>query len=135
MTGEEGTRRTVDALYAAFLAGDPEGMLALMADDVEVRFLGQGTFRGVDAARRFFAFAGGLLRDVDFRIQTVIIDGEVAAAVWEETATTAAGEPWENHGVDVIHVRDGRIVSLHENNDVTLVRRHFPPYRDSGDTA
>ncbi len=135
MTVEEDTRRTVDALYTAFLRGDAEGMLALMAEDVEVRFLGQGTFHGVDAARRFFAFAGGLLRDVDFRIETVIVDGEIAAAVWEETATTAAGEPWENHGVDVIRVRDGRIVSLHENNDVTLVRRHFPPYRDAGETA
>jgi hypothetical protein len=28
----------------------------------------------------------------------------------------------------VIRVRDGRIVSLHENNDVRLVREHFPPY-------
>jgi hypothetical protein len=32
-------------------------------------------------------------------------------------------------------VRDGRIVSLHENNDVTLVYRHFPPYRDAGEPA
>lgn len=133
MTAEADTRRTVDALYAAFLAGDPEGMLALMADDVEVRFLGQGTFHGIDAARRFFAFAGGLLRDVDFRIGTVIIDGDVGCAVWEETATTAAGEPWENHGVDVIRVRDGRVTALHENNDVALVYRHFPPYRGVGE--
>jgi ketosteroid isomerase-like protein len=131
VTHEADTRRVVDALYAAFLAGDPEGMLALMAEDVEVSFLGQGTFRGLAAARRFFDFAGGLLRDVDFRIKTVIVDGEVGSAVWEETATTAGGEPWENHGVDVIRVRDGRIVSLHENNDVTLVHRHFPPYSDS----
>jgi ketosteroid isomerase-like protein len=83
VTGEADTRRTVDALYAAFLAGDPEGMLAQMADDVDVRFLGQGTFHGVEAARRFFGFAGGLLRDVDFRIQALIIDGDVGCAVWE----------------------------------------------------
>ena len=131
MTREAETRRVVDALYAAFLGGDAEGMLALMADDVEVRFLGQGTFHGLPAARRFMAFAGGLLRDVDFRIKHLFVDGDVGCCIWEETATTAAGEPWENHGVDVIGVRDGQIAFLHENNDVTLVYRHFPPYVDS----
>jgi ketosteroid isomerase-like protein len=125
------TREVVDALYAAFLAGDGEGMIALMADDVEVTFLGQGTFHGIPAVRRFMGFSASLLRDVDFRIQTVIIDGEVGATVWEESATTRDGKPWENHGVDVIRVRDGRVVALHENNDVRLVREHFPPYEDA----
>ena len=131
MTDDAETRRVVNALYAAFLAGDAEGMLALMADDVEVRFLAQGTFHGLPAARRFMAFAGGLLSDVDFRIKDLFVDGDVGCCIWEETATTAAGEPWENHGVDLIGVRDGRIAFLHENNDASLVHRHFPPYRDS----
>jgi ketosteroid isomerase-like protein len=122
------TREVVDALYEAFLAGDGDGMIALMADDVEVTFLGQGTFHGIPEVRRFIAFSAGLLHDVDFRIQRIIIDGDVGAAIWEESATTLDGRPWENHGVDVIRVRDGRIVSLHENNDVRLVREHFPPY-------
>jgi uncharacterized protein (TIGR02246 family) len=122
------TREVVDALYAAFLAGDGEGMIALMADDVEVTFLGQGTFHGLAEVRRFMEFSAGLLRDLDFRIRRTIVDGEGAAAIWEESATTADGQPWENHGVDVIRVRGGKIVSLHENNDVTLVHRHFPRY-------
>jgi len=129
---EPETRRVVDALYAAFLAGDAEGMLAQMSDDVEVRFLAQGTFRGIPATRRFMQFAGPLLTNLDFRIGERIFDGEVAAVIWEESATTATGEPWENHGVDVIRVRGGKVVSLHENNDVDLVYRHFPPYVDAG---
>jgi ketosteroid isomerase-like protein len=122
------TRSVVNALYEAFLSGDQEGMLGLMADDVEVRFLGQGTFHGIEETRQFMRVAAGLLRDVDFKITKIIIDGEVGCALWEETATTADGHPWENHGVDVIRVADGRIVALHENNDVTLVHKHFPPY-------
>lgn len=131
MAEDPETRRVVDALYAAFLSGDGEGMLALMADDVEVTFLGQGTFHGLPEVRRFMEFSQGLLKDVDFRIETIIIDGDVGCAIWEESAVTAAGEPWENHGVDVIRVRGGRIISLHENNDVRLVRKHFPPYEDT----
>jgi ketosteroid isomerase-like protein len=132
VTADADTKRVVDALYAAFLAGDGEGMIAQMADDVEVTFLGQGTFHGIPAVRRFMEFSASLLRDVDFRIQALIIDGEVGSAVWEESAVTRDGERWENHGVDVIRVRDGQVVSLHENNDVTLVHRHFPPYREAG---
>jgi ketosteroid isomerase-like protein len=128
---EPETRRVVAALYEAFLAGDVEGMLAQMADDVEVRFLAQGAFRGLPAVRRFMDFAGGLLTDHEFRIRKIVVDGEVGAAIWEETARTADGQPWENHGVDVIRVRDAKIVSLHENNDINLVYRHFPRYIDS----
>ena len=129
---ESETRRVVDALYAAFLAGDGEGMIAQMHDDVEVRFLGQVQLRGIPAMRRFVAFAGGLLQDVDFRIERLFVDGEVACCVWSETATTAGGKPWANHGVDVVRVREGKIVSLHENNDVNLVFEHFPSYVDEG---
>jgi ketosteroid isomerase-like protein len=127
---ERETRRVVERLYEAYLAGDAAGMRAEMAEDVEVRFLGQAELRGLDAFRRFQEFAEGLLTDLDFRIRKVIVDGEVGVTIWDETACTADGRPWENHGVDVIRVRGGRIVSLHENNDVNLVHRHFPRYGD-----
>jgi ketosteroid isomerase-like protein len=123
------TGAMVDALYDAFLRGDSDGMLALFADDISLRFLGQADLAGIDEARRFFAFAAGLLADVDFRIERKIIDGEWAAVVWNESARTASGEPWENHGVDVIRVVGERVTMLHENNDVRLVARYFPPFR------
>lgn len=128
-TGASRTKEVVDSLYRSFLAGDSEGMLSTMDDRVSVRFLGQADVVGIDEARRFFAFAGTLLHDVSFHIERTIVDGEWAAALWHETATTSAGEPWANHGIDVIRVRDGKVCVLHENNDARLVVRHFPPYR------
>jgi ketosteroid isomerase-like protein len=125
---ENETRSVVDALYKAYLAGDSEGVLVQMADDVEVRFLAQGTFRGVPAVRRFMQFSAGLLHDLDFRIRRTIVDGDAAAVIWDESATTAAGKPWENHGVDVIRVQNAKIVALHENNDINLVYEHFPRF-------
>jgi ketosteroid isomerase-like protein len=122
------TRAVVDALYEAYDRGDTEGMLALLADNVSVRFLGQADLSGIEETARFFAFASKLLKDLDFRIERKIIDGEWAAVIWEESATTASGEPWENHGVDVIRVTAGRISVLNENNDVRLVARHFPRF-------
>ena len=125
---EQDTKLVVDRLYNAYLAGDVDGMLALFADDIAFRFLGQIDARGISAARRFFAYSAGLLQDLDFRIGHKVVDGDWAAVTWTETATTAAGEPWQNHGVDVIRVAEGRIVVLHENNDCRLVRQHFPRY-------
>ncbi len=123
-----GTEHIVRDLYRAFLSGDKDGMLALMHEDVDVRFLGQAHLCGRAAASDFFDFAGTLLRDVEFSLQTIVVDGEHAAGIWQETAVTANGEPWSNHGVDVVRVRDGLVVSLHENNDVREVYRHFPAY-------
>lgn len=128
IVSETDTRRVIDSLYDAYLAGDGDGMLALMSDDIELRFLGQVDLRGIDKARAFFAFSGGLLEDLDFLIERKIVDGEWAAVTWSEAARTREGAPWENHGVDVFRVQDGRITVLHENNDVRLVHRHFPRY-------
>ncbi len=126
----DSTDQVVDHLYTAYLGGDPDGMLALMSDDVQVRFLGQACLNGIAETRRFFGFVAGLLTDLDFRVERTIVDGEWAAVTWSESARTAAGASWENHGVDVIRVVDGEIVVLHENNDVRNVHSHFPPYED-----
>ncbi len=123
------TRDVIERLYGAFLTGDSAGMLATMDDQVSIRFLGQVDAVGIEEARRFFAFAEVLLRDVSFQIERKVVDGEWAAVIWHETATTASGEPWANHGVDVIRVWDGKVCVLHESNDVRLVARHFPRYR------
>ena len=61
-------------------------------------------------------------------IGCTVAHGETAGVIWDESATTATGKAWENHGVDVIRVHGAKIVSLHENNDVNLVYEHFPRY-------
>lgn len=112
------TEETVRALYDAFLAGEKDGMLAEMADDVELRFLGARVLRGKQEASDFMDSQAGALTDVDFQLTELVVDGDCAAGIWRETATRADGTPWRNHGVDVFRVRAGRVVSLHENNDV-----------------
>ena len=122
---EQDTRRVVEALYQAYFTGDPEGMLATMSDGVEVRFLGRGDYPGIEAARRFLTGNTGMLKDLDFRIRSLIIDGEWAAAVWDETAVTIHGDAYANHGVDVFRVENGQMTILHENNDVIVHRAAF----------
>lgn len=127
---EQDTRAVVEDLYEAYFAGSPEGMLATMSDQVEVRFLGRGVFRGIDASRRFLTTNTAKLIDLDFQIRRFIVDGEFAAAVWDESATTIHGDPYQNHGVDVFRVEGGEITVLHENNDVLVHRAAFGQSED-----
>lgn len=126
LTGEEQeTKRVVDALYEAYFSGDTDAMVDLMSDDVWIRFLGRTDFRGKTEARKFFKENTPMLEDLDFQIHKLIIDGAYATAIWSETARTIHGEDYSNHGVDVFEVRDGEIVSVHENNDINIHRSHF----------
>lgn len=122
---EQRTRRTVDGLYEAYFAGDADGMIRYMAPNVEVRFLGRGTYRGIDEVRRFLTTNTSKFAELDFNIREIVVDGAVAAAIWDETATTSDGRPYQNHGVDVFEVAEEGIVVLHENNDILEHRATF----------
>ncbi len=122
---EQRTRAAVDRLYQCYFAGDSDGMVDTMSEDVWVRFLGRADFRGKQRARQFFGQNTPLLLNLDFRIHKLIVDGEYAAALWEETAQTIHGRDYQNHGVDVFQVRDDEITMVHENNDIRLHRQHF----------
>lgn len=122
---ESQARRTVDRLYEAYFAGDPHGMLATMSDGVHLRFLGRGTYPGIEAATRFLTQNTGLLTQLDFRIRRIVVDGEWAAAIWDESAMTIHGDLYENHGVDVFRVLDDEVTVLHENNDIAVHRAAF----------
>lgn len=106
------TREVIERFYTAYLAGNAEGMLAEIADDGVVTFAGHGTFRGMAEIRRYFAWAGPQLTNLEFTIIAKIVDGDRAAVPWTETATTKAGEPWEAIGCDHYRVADGKIVEL-----------------------
>lgn len=122
---ERATREVVERMYDAYFEGDAKAMVNTMSDEVWVRFLGRADFRGIDRARTFFGDNTPMLLDLDFRIRKLIVDGAYAAAIWDERATTVSGEPYENHGVDVLTVVDGRITAVHENNDIRIHRQHF----------
>ena len=122
---ESNTRAVVDRLYQAYFAGDPHGMLATMSDDVHMRFLGRGAFPNLESATRFLTQNTSLLTQLDFRIRSVVVDGEWAAAIWDESAITIHGAPYENHGVDVFRVVGDEVTVLHENNDIAVHRAAF----------
>jgi ketosteroid isomerase-like protein len=124
---EAHTRRSVDAVYDAYLSGNAAGMLEQLADDVEVRFLGRGAYRGTEQVRKFLTMNTAKMTDLDFRIRKVIVDGTVAAVIWDEDARTHDGRLYANHGVDVFEVEENGVRIMHVNNDILEHRATFGP--------
>ena len=124
----ERTRAVIDKLYAAYLTGDTEGMLALMAPDVAVTFNFAGTFHGMDEARPFMTWNAGQLPELTFNVRHKIVDGNRAAVTWDETGKTLRGEDWASIGVDVYRVEGDQIVELTCYSDTDKVARMLDPY-------
>ena len=124
----ERTRAVIDKLYAAYLSGDTEGMLALMAPNVAVTFNYAGTFHGMDDARPFMTWNGAQLPELTFNVRYKIIDGNRAAVTWDETGTTIKGEPWSAMGVDVYRIEGDQIVEMICYSDTEKVARLLDPY-------
>lgn len=122
------TRIAIDQIYAAYTSKDLEGMLALVADDAVITFVGYGTFRGKAAARPFMTWAGTQLPILDFRVVSKIVDGERAAVVWDETGTTKQGQAWEARGVDIYRIVDGRVVEMTVYSDTEKIARLLEPW-------
>lgn len=122
------TRATLDRFYEAYTSGNLEGMLAMMAEDVVVTFVGHGTFRGKAAARPYMEWAGTQLPELDFRVRHRIVDGERAAVTWDETGRTKRGERWEAVGVDVYRIVAGNVVEITVHSDTEKMARLLEPY-------
>ena len=122
----------IPAFYRAYLDGETEAMIALLHEEVRATFVGHARLEGKRDTVQFVRFSSGLFQAMDFRPVDVLVDSAGAAVAWEEVGVTAGGEPWAAHGVDVLTVRDGKIVELVVSGDFRQVRRCLPPYPGPG---
>lgn len=122
------TRAVIDQFYGAYTTGGLEAMLALIADDAVVTFVGHGTFRGMDEIRRYMTWAGPQLPELQFNVLAKIVDGDRAAVTWDETGKTRAGADWEAVGVDTYRIRNGKISELTVHGDTEKMLRLLEPW-------
>ncbi len=125
----ERTRAVIEKLYDAYLTGDTEGMLALMAPDVEVTFNYAGTFHryGRSAPLHDLEWRPAP-RASTFNVRHKIVDGNRAAVTWDETGKTIRGDDWSAIGVDVYRVEGDQIVEMTCYSDTDKVARLLDPY-------
>ncbi|MEO3470815.1 nuclear transport factor 2 family protein [Roseomonas sp. CAU 1739] len=122
-------RARVDALYAAYLAGDMASVIGAMAEDV--RWVSgedtasapwSGERIGREGVQAYFAALAAECRILDYRIGQIIVDGDWAAV----TATVRArfhrsGMEQELDKVDVLRLRDGQVAEFREYYDTSAI--------------
>lgn len=122
-------RARVGEIYAAYLAGDLPAVLDAMAPDV--RWVSGeaasaapwcGEHVGREGVEAYFAALAAACSIVDFRIGRIIADGDWVAV----TATVRArfhqtGEEQQLDKVDVLRLRDGRVLEFREFYDTMAI--------------
>jgi ketosteroid isomerase-like protein len=109
------TTATLEAFLAAFNAHDLDAIMGFFADDCELcmprgkdpwgtRYLGKSAVREGLSTR----FAG--VPDVHYGDDRHWVAGDLGVSTWLLTGTTRTGEQLRVRGVDLLELRDGKIV-------------------------
>lgn len=121
----------VERALACFNAGDAEGFLAQLADDVRFWMNGSHQFSGpVEGKAAFLALVGrvnaGLREPIRLTVLNAIRAGEWAVIEAQGTAVTASGAPYRNRYCMLWRVAGGKVAEFKEYNDSALVSASFP---------
>ena len=115
------TEAVARSYFAAVARGDVEGMIEHWVPHGVGRFVGDRDVPVPDGYRREFGQIFAALPDFDFQISDLYVRGEQATVRWRMRGTFS-GEPWDGveptgarvdlEGVDLLTVRDGKVVGL-----------------------
>ena len=110
--------------------GDVEGTAALFAPDAELcfpRFAPRPVYRGDTQLREFIAWLTAVLPQWTLAVDRVTATDSSATLEFETTGTSHAGRDFDNTGVIVVDLRDGRIAALRVYLDTADLGRILAP--------
>jgi len=120
--------RNVRRSYRLLSDGDPEkGVVAGMAEAFEYAFMGDpelptaGVVHSKDGLRRLFGRIGALLPGLQLHPRKIVVSGwpwNTTVMSWVQLrGRTAVGEPYANDLVQVMTIRFGKVVAVHQLED------------------
>ena len=111
-------------LFARFSAGDIDGVLALMTDDVSWRIPGKpelspaaGDYGKERLGRLFRRMLAGLERGLAMSVVGMIAEGDAVAVEVESSGDLRNGRKYRQQYHFLIRFREGKIATVHEYLD------------------
>ncbi len=124
----------VQESYRAIARGDFAGFLDLLAEDVEMEFVGSprmpftGRWRGREEAVRAVRDNFSEVEEQRPEVQSVVAQGDVVVIVARESGRfRRSGHPYETHWVQIFTLRDGRIARFRQICDGSTLIDTEPP--------
>ena len=130
MSVQENVEIVKDA-YAAFGRGDIQGLLALLAEDVEWISPGgspppAGTYRGPAAVAGFFQKLSETVEFSSFEPREFVADGDRVLVVgFDGGRVKATNRTFEKPWVKAFTVRNGKVINVREYTDTLALAQAF----------
>jgi uncharacterized protein len=130
MSAQENVQVVKDA-YAAFGRGDMQGLLALLAEDIEWTVPGEGwplagTYRGHAGVAGFFQKISEMLEFSLLEPREFVAQGDRVLVVgFDRSRVKATNRTFEGHWVMAFTVRDGEVTNVREYIDTLALARGF----------
>jgi uncharacterized protein len=130
MSAQENVQVVKDA-YAAFGRGDMQGLLALLAEDIEWTVPGEGwplagTYRGHAGVAGFFQKISEMLKFSLLEPREFVAQGDRVLVVgFDRSRVKATNRTFEGHWVMAFTVRDGEVTNVREYIDTLALARGF----------
>jgi ketosteroid isomerase-like protein len=110
-------------LFSAMNSRDLSGLEECLAEDASFDFPGADLITG---KKRILTFLKVLFRKyprLTFTVEDIIIEGDKVCALWSNEGENKEGKPYQNQGVTIMHISNGKIVSLSDYfKDTSFVR-------------
>jgi uncharacterized protein len=131
---EQANEQVVLRLYAAFGQGDMQGIMDVLAEDVDWLFVGRpedvpfaGQRHGHEQMKEFFGIVGETAGEIyEFGPREVMsFDDKVLVLGHERVRVRATGRVFETDWAHLFTVHDGKIVRLREFYDTATMAEAF----------
>jgi len=123
MEGKTAMTDLANILFTAMNTRELSELEECLAEDAVFDFPGAGTIVGKKKILLFLKILFRMYPRLTFTVQEIIIEGDQACAVWTNEGKSKEGRPYQNHGVTLLRVCNGQIVSLSDYfKDTSFVR-------------
>jgi ketosteroid isomerase-like protein len=105
-------RTCASGIFAAMNARDLSGLEPYLADSAVFDFPGAGRITG---KKKILLFLKVLFRKyprLRFTVEDILLEGDRACAVWSNQGEDTGGTPYNNRGVTLVRVTDGKIIFI-----------------------
>jgi ketosteroid isomerase-like protein len=131
---EQANEQAVQRLYTAFGQGDMQGIMDVLAEDVDWLFVGRpedvpfaGPRHGHEQMKEFFGIVGETVGEIyEFGPREVMsFDDKVLVLGHERVRVRATGRVFETDWAHLFTMHDGKIVRLREFYDTATMAEAF----------